>query len=179
MHRRDLVALLGVGTTASLLSPLSATERLELGRLVHARAGQTPVVFTPAERDLVTRVADLVLPRTDTPGALDVEVPRFIEAMLAGWYSPEERADFRQGLAAIDRLAGAGGFGTRSEGDQVALLRTLDGQPSPKGSATGTFRTLKSLTVHGYFTSELVQTRVLTHPVIPGRFDGCVPVAGR
>ena len=39
------------------------------------------------------------------------------------------------------------------------------------------FRTMKELTLLGYYTSQLGATRELRHSQTPGRFDGCVPLA--
>jgi glucoside 3-dehydrogenase (cytochrome c) hitch-hiker subunit len=39
------------------------------------------------------------------------------------------------------------------------------------------FRTMKQLTLVGYYTSEIGATRELHHSPVPGRYDGCVPVA--
>jgi len=44
------------------------------------------------------------------------------------------------------------------------------------GSAQQTFVKLKALVIYGYFTSEVVMTKVLKVPIIPGRYDGSVPV---
>ena len=38
-------------------------------------------------------------------------------------------------------------------------------------------RTMKELTVVGYYTSQAGATRELRHAPVPGRFDGCVPLA--
>lgn len=173
MNRRDLLALMGTSVSAAWLQPLSATERLDLGARLQREldAGTLP---TGAANPLVARIADLILPRTETPGALDVRVPEFIDLLLTRWYSATERADIERGLADLDGRAG--GFASKPEADQVAFLTTLDGKKGPKGSAEGTFATLKWLTIYGYFTSERIQREVLKNPIIPGRFDGCVPV---
>ena len=39
------------------------------------------------------------------------------------------------------------------------------------------FRTLKDLTLLGYYTSEIGATRELHHAPVPGRYDGCLPLA--
>jgi hypothetical protein len=175
MHRRELLALLGAGATASLLTPLSASERLELGRSLHRQLDRLPLALTAHERAIVARIADLVLPRTDTPGALDVGVPAFVDALMAGWYSDQERAEFQKGLADLDRRAGTSGFLEATPAGQVELLESVDGRSGPAGSAEAAFTTLKALTIYGYFTSERVQKDVMKTAIIPGRFDGCVP----
>jgi len=176
MHRRELLALIGAGATASLLSPLSATERFDLGRSLHRRLAELPRTLTSADRALVARIADLVIPRTDTPGAIDVGVPAFVDALMGGWYSDQERADFQKGLADLDRRAGGAGFVAQPEAAQIGLLESLDGKSGPKGSAEDAFARLKQLTIYGYFTSERVQKEVLETVIIPGRFDGCIPI---
>jgi hypothetical protein len=59
------------------------------------------------------------------------------------------------------------------------MLRGLEAEVSAlnqRGESTGQlfWPTIKSLTLYGYFTSELVQTEVLKTVIRPGRFDGCV-----
>ena len=79
---------------------------------------------TPAQLALVGELAETILPRTDTPGALDAGVPAFIDRMLATWDTAEERDRFIRGLGEIEtRLAGA------ASRDQV--LSALDTATSP------------------------------------------------
>ncbi len=173
MNRRDLLALMGTSVTASFLQPLSATERLDLGARLQLEIG-TASSLSAGSREVVARVADLVLPRTETPGALDVRVPEFVDLLMTKWYSATERADFEKGITDLDKRAG--GFVAKPEAAQVAFLTTLDGQKGAKGTAEDAFSTLKWLTIYGYFTSRQVQREVLKTVIMPGRFDGCVPV---
>lgn len=39
------------------------------------------------------------------------------------------------------------------------------------------FRTMKELTLAGYYTSEIGATQELRHAPVPGRYDGCLPFA--
>ena len=184
MKRRELLALLGSGASASVLSLLSPTERLELGKRVHRRlrgtaAAESPRALDSTQHQLVSTIADLILPRTDTPGATDVGVPQFIDLLLAEWYTAEERGDFLAGLSDLEercrRRYGAP-FAELSEERRVELLRALDGKPGEKRTAEQSFGRLKSLTLYGYFTSEPVMKEVLKSPVIPGRYSGCFPL---
>ncbi len=169
MLRRDLLSFF---TSASLLQPLSVRARYRLGRDVHRGLG-SPRPGSTRQQALISRIADLVVPRTDTPGALDVRVPEFIDAMMTGWYSSQERHALEQGLGEIDRRAGGSGFVALAERDQIKLLTALDGAKGADGSAEAAFATVKELTVYSYFTSERVQKEVLKTAIIPGRFDGC------
>lgn len=39
------------------------------------------------------------------------------------------------------------------------------------------FRTMKELTIVGYYTSQVGATKELRYEMVPGRFEGCVPLA--
>lgn len=170
MQRRDLLRMLGGSAAAAVLVPLSPAERLELGAALHARG--PAAALDPAQRALVRDLADVILPRTDTPGALDAGVPEFIERMLAVWDTPEDRDRFTRGLAAIEARLGGG-----ARRDEV--LTTLDSAAAPAAdSAEAAWARLKSMVVYGYFTSRLVQEQVLHTVITPGGFKGCTPVGG-
>jgi len=136
--------------------------------------------------ELVATIADHILPETDTPGARAVGVDEFIDAMLAEGYAGEGRARFFAGLADVDARARAAcgrPFLECAREQQRAVLEDLDhetfAEPAPRpGSAdVPFFRTFKELTLVGYYTSEIGATRELHHQPVPGRYDGCVPLA--
>ena len=53
----------------------------------------------------MARVAELIIPKTDTPGAIDAGVPAFIEVMLRDGYTKPVQDVF---LAGLGDLAGKG-----------------------------------------------------------------------
>jgi len=170
MQRRDLLRMIGGAAAATVLVPLSPGERFALGASLHEHSAATALDGT--QRALVRELSEVILPRTDTPGALDAGVPEFIERILAWWDTTEERDRFLRGLAAIEsRLAGA------ARRDEV--FTALDSAASPTaGSAEEAWARLKSMVVYGYFTSKVAQEQVLHTVILPGRFDGCVPTGG-
>ena len=58
-----------------------------------------------AQRAIIAEVAEIIIPRTDTPGAQDVGVPRFIESMLQDAFSGEDQQAFLSGLKDFDEQA--------------------------------------------------------------------------
>jgi gluconate 2-dehydrogenase gamma chain len=185
MHRREALAFLGTAVLAPLLSSLSAQERYTLGERLHERiAGvRTPGgALTAAQLALVTVLADTILPRTDTPGATDVGVPAFVDLLMAEWYGDDDRAALLSGLDGFDarcRTAAGKGFADLTEPERAAFLATIDGKPGETATVEGAYRRLKEAMVYGYVTSEPIATRLATMPIIPGRFDGCIPVGAQ
>jgi hypothetical protein len=173
MHRRELLRLLGAGALLPFV-PRSLEGALRFGHAAHLAAERDGLeVLSAAQAELVTTVSDLIIPRTDTPGASDVGVTGFIDHLLAAWYHDDERDHFLAGLADLDRRAG-GSFVAFPADRQTALLENIDDTKGEPGSAETEFARLKALTVYGYFTAERVVKEVTREPLIPGRFDGCV-----
>jgi Gluconate 2-dehydrogenase subunit 3 len=133
------------------------------------------------QTELVATIAEHILPETDTPGARDAAVHRFIDTMLAEYYPAAQRQRFISGLADVNaraqRLAGRS-FLRCSPEQQRSILEELDREAFARPASPATpsfFRTFKELTVVGYYTSEIGATRELRYVQVPGRFEGCVP----
>jgi hypothetical protein len=136
-------------------------------------------VLSPEQNELVTTIAEAIIPETDTPGATSVHINEFIDLLLAEWSNDEERARFLAGVDAIDHESRAT-YGKRfvelAPPDRELTLRALDGMREAPDGAGRAYSELKRLTVYGYFTSEPVQKNVLKTQIWPGRYDPCVSV---
>src|SRR4030088_2282582 len=105
MRRREAVRFLGAALALPLL-PSGAEAAIKLGKSLHERLGDVP--FRTLNRDqqqLVTNIAEMIIPETDTPGATSVKVPEFIDLILTECASHAERATFLSGLSDIDTRA--------------------------------------------------------------------------
>ena len=182
MHRRDVLRWLGAATLAPL-APLSAEERWGFGRRLHraVQAGQAGRAFTAAQLAQVRALADTILPRTDTPGALEVGAPEFVDLLLADWYSAEERQRYLTGLDAFDtrcREAHGKPFAELDAGTRATFLAGVDGRRGQPGSAEDAYGRIKDQLIFGFLTSKPIAELTRTTPIIPGRFDGCLPIGG-
>jgi hypothetical protein len=176
MHRRVLLRVLGAAAIPPLLGldpdglfALAGTVRRGGGRGVRR-------ALSAAQARLVGEIADVILPRTDSPAATEVGVTEFVDLLLGEWYPAEQRDGLLRGIDEIDRMARAEGapFGSLAEDRRAALATRLDqAADRPPGSAAAAFRQLKGLAIYGYFTSERVMKDVLHNPIVPGRFGGC------
>lgn len=178
LTRRAALQVLGAAALPTLARAAGAPD--DWSARAHASAAAAPpALFRTDERALVSAIADAVLPRTDTPGALDVNVPAFIEVLVAGWMTDTERTGFRDGLAALDAHAIATegsawpGLSSAAQARELDWAEASAAQPVPAQRA---FRRLKSFILHGYFTSARVQREVFRTNITPGSYRGCVPV---
>ena len=91
-----------------------------------AKAAKKPQLLDPGKFALLTAVADTIVPRTATPGAIDAGVPATFDAMLRNWASPTHRADLIAVLGKIDAAAGPGGFGKLTPAKRKEVLAAYD-----------------------------------------------------
>jgi hypothetical protein len=166
MERRDVLRAMGAATALALLphETLSAWARVATG--LRPAGG-----LTDAQLALVRSLADAILPRTDTPGAVDVGVPAFVDAVVTESYLPDDRASFVAGLDALGARVGS-----VSDDALTAAIAALESDQNRRAEPARTYWRLKSLIVHGYFTSEPVMKDVLHYEIMPGKFEGAAPM---
>jgi hypothetical protein len=178
MRRREVVRFLGAALALPFL-PSGAEAAIQLGKSLHERLGDVPFrTLNGDQRTLVTNIAEMIIPETDTPGATSVKVPEFIDLILTEWASDDERATFLAGLSDIDVRASAMGssrFVALSAAKKVELLTALDTATPEKTGAAFAFRRLKALTVYGYFTSKPVEQDILKVQMFFNGYQGSVP----
>ena len=159
------------------------------------RKTQTPGLDA-GRRARLERAADLILPETDTPGALQAGVPDFVEMMIVDYYYDDERAVFVEGLDELERLAldRAGvGFVEAPEAVQTAILTDLATAGQAEVAASGAnpmerfmrgpapplpafFQSLRELVAVGYTTSEVAGRHVVEFTPFHLEYEPCAPI---
>jgi gluconate 2-dehydrogenase gamma chain len=186
IDRREALRRAAFLLGGALAAPMAATLLAARDVALAAPSGWAPRALTPTQLEQVATIAERIIPTTDTPGARAGGVHRFIDVMLTEYYDGAERAHFVAGLAEVDtRARGAHGrsFVRCSAAQQTALLAHLDRETfGADHAAVATnvhafFRRMKELTVLGYYTSQPGATLELRYERVPGRFDGCIPLA--
>ena len=141
--------------------------------------------FTSQQRETIEALSELIIPTTDTPGAITAGVPEFIELIVAEWYDTEDRERFMLGLTEVDERtqALAGVVFSQSEADtQTKILSALEAEGrtrimSEEDAPSSFFQQFRGLVLSGYYSSEIGLRQELLYQPIPGRFDGCVDVS--
>jgi gluconate 2-dehydrogenase gamma chain len=166
--RRTALKVIGVGVgTASALPILAGTilgqehsgMQMEQSPGAPAQIDEAPRFFNAQELATVATISDLILPSDEhSPGAKATGVPGFIDLMVSE--SPYEvKALWRDGLAAIERLSQqkfSTAFNSAGAEQQVLLLKAIGrNERKPKTIEERFFVAIKSLTVDGYYTSEI------------------------
>jgi len=190
MNRREALKqvafLMGGAVSAYSILGIEQGYCADASRSAPARIG----VLNDSQVKLVTRVADIMIPPTDTPGASDVGVPGFIDLMLGRVYPKTDRDRYLAGLAEFEaaaRAEGQPGFTSLKPTQQVELVKKFhdaavaDERRRPRGADDHPHRPFilmtKELTLLGFFTSQVGATQVLQYAAVPGSFHACIPLA--
>ena len=190
MDRREAIQRAGLilgyaitgPTLAGVLSGCKATPQ----------AGFVPVFFSNEQGVLIETLAEIIIPKTETPGAKEAGVPQFIDTLIANVYTKEQQNKFMADLIAFDddvKSTLGKSFVACSAEEQVQHFEkhhTKAISDATGGGPTGWWNAgsggdkpfvlkVKELTLVGYFTSEPGATQVLQYNPVPGPFKGCVP----
>lgn len=176
---RKTALLMGAAVSASALSGILQ------GCKAAPELTYTPSFFTEDQARIVMEVAEIIIPKTDTPGAKDAGVPGFIDVMLKDCYKKEDQDRFIAGLTAFDeeaKKAYGDSFIYCKPEQQVELVTKTHAaaltEAKENNEAKRPFILMaKELTLLGFFTSEPGATQVLQYVAVPGSYKGCISLA--
>jgi len=154
------------------------------------------------QQHIVTHLVDIILPSSQIPGALDVNVVQFIDKVYSQVFTEQEQQSFQAGASQFSQVFSSlfnrsAIRGSRNEfqqliktyfdlpQDQQNIIFSEQKRPLSEIDSANKNRyliykfllPLRSNTLYGYFRSEKVGTQVLNFDPVPGAYDGCVPLA--
>jgi hypothetical protein len=185
MDRRELLRniLLSVGATAI---PAGCTLGNGPGK---------DFAFSTDQMALVSAIADTVIPKGDTIGALDVKVPANLEILLRSWASADTLKDVLAGLERVDAASNKAkgkGFAALDTAIRLEVLKGHEAEAmkdAPEQPPTGSlamfrgpvkvdagYARLRGLIVKLFYLSEEALTQELAYEHDPGGYTGSVPL---
>mgnify|MGYP000190388511 CR=1 FL=1 len=189
MDRRKALQQTGILAGASILIP-SMVSLLQSCETL-SRLDWQPLFFNKEEAKTISTLLDMILPRTDTPGALDVKADIFIDKVIAATYDEEGQKHIRSEIASFNAVCKENYHATfieLSEADRIKVLKqgeASSGKFNPGVWAVsvgdqepiGFYRSMKSMAIWAYFTSEEIGENVLSYDPLPGKFEACKPLS--
>ncbi len=172
MNRREVIK-----RTAILMGgAISAPAILGILKGCKAKPGVdwNPQFFTQEQAFVISEVAEIIIPKTDTPGAKEAGVPAFIEQMIFECYSEENRDKFVNALNEFIKTADFPNLSTEKRTEYVfgEHEKAIQEKTQPRPFVL----TMKELTMLGFFSSQPGATQVLQYEAVPGRYIGCQPL---
>ena len=177
MERRELLKMIAVLTGGTVIGGELLLSGCKSG------SGST-LSFSEADIAFLDEIAETIIPKTNTPGAKDAAVGKFMTVMVNDCYEPKDQQIFHDGLTKIEDASQkkySTSFIKLDDAKKKELLTGLDKeakdyQKSKKESDPQHYFTMmKQLTLFGFFTSKPGATEALRYVAIPGRYEGSVP----
>ena len=142
-----------------------------------------PTFFNEDQALTVMELTEAILPKTETPGAKELGVPKFIERMVSQVAKPKDKEAFVKGIDSfnqecmekfddkyVDLEAEQQATLLKEKNDQLSdaeyMKQFTDSRPF--------FWRIKELTIAGYFITEVGATQVLQYQQIPVEYKGCI-----
>jgi ABC-type uncharacterized transport system auxiliary subunit len=176
MFMKKMVALFGATTAATVLAGCSIPEAEKF-----AVQRPNPIsgnLFSEHELTVLYSLCETILPKTDTPSAVEVGCHEFVPHQLQHCHSKQQQDDCIQILNTVDIHANnkfGKTFVLLQPQQQQQLLVDIESDKVSTDIEKGQFRFLKALIVFGYFTSEVGVTKALNYQPVPGGFIGSIP----
>jgi len=190
MNRRDVLKGLGLTLGYTIAAP-------SIMSLLHSCKTEakvwTPQFLSITEGIVLTNLVDLILPKTETtPGALEVNVPEFIDLLIFKVYEDEDKIKLKKGMESILKALNIVDDNVsiirtenydnllakylRSSKEQQKFYTHKDNENNEDAIIFNTLTNIRNTSVWAYKTSELVGENILAYDPIPGNQIGCAPL---
>lgn len=158
-----ILAIGGAGAAAAFAGCANEPERTQV---VRGAAGR---FFSAGEMAILSDVAEIMIPETETPGANAANVHGFVDGMMADWASTATKGQLKLALALFDDLgggSGAGRFLSLPLKSRIERVSSIDATcfAAPDTPDSKAYQRLKWLVFEGYWTSKEANPDYRLHP---------------
>ena len=180
MDRRELLKLIAVATGTAVvggeffLSGCKSNDKTLVG------------FFTEKDISFFDEVAETIIPKTNTPGAKDAEVGKFMASYSTDCYDETQLKTLKEGISKLNDAAEkkyTNVFLQLNNSQRQELLTEIDAEAKKsnkekeqlkKDQPPHYFTLMKQMVLLGFFTSKPGATQVLRYVPVPGKYHGCI-----
>ena len=175
MNRRLVLKQLAVATAAAWILPSCVSDPKKVSIALNR------LNINGDDEELLAAIADTLIPKTDTPGAREVNAHLFTIVMVDDCQPQAEQDKYVKGLKAFDNtclsIAGQAFTKASPEARTTILTRMDAAKDTLPDEVKVFFNTTRRYIIEGYTASQYFMTDVKPYQLIPGpNFKGCVPV---
>ena len=168
MKRRDLLktgvyGLAGVTLSSTLISTFQSCNSVN---------EYNPVYFSNTEFSLISNMVDFFIPKTETPGAIDMKVPQFIDIIISETFNIDSKNNLSNKLKLLVE-------DFKSKNVDLLDYNSIKSKfMSDFNNKTHheIYNQIRDLTVWGFKTSKEIALNVLNYNPIPGYQLGCIDI---
>lgn len=125
------------------------------------------IKLSASDEDFLAKLAEIVIPKTDSPGGLELNLHLFVMKMVDDCESPENQKVFVKGMQALKDNSES-----QTSEQLLTSITALEGHK--EGDEAAFFKIFKNRTIQGYLNSEYVMKNKLIYKLIPGPYQAAV-----
>ncbi|MBA4166409.1 MAG: gluconate 2-dehydrogenase subunit 3 family protein [Chitinophagaceae bacterium] len=174
MKRRIAIRYMFMIAGSVILIPSCTTHSGKASIVLHK------VDITADEEQFLAALAEMIIPRTDTPGAADLGCHLFVLKMLDDCYEEEVQQKFVLGLRELSSDIAkrfTHSFTQCSQEQKQQVIADLESKKQYSAEVLGFYTLMKDRLIEGYLTSKYVLIDIQHYQLIPAvAYDGYYPV---
>ncbi|QDP00182.1 gluconate 2-dehydrogenase subunit 3 family protein [Thalassotalea sp. PS06] len=166
---------LGAGAALIIVNGASLSSAFAYQRNVDNRKSK---LLNRAQLQTLAQICQTIIPKTDTPGAADLDCHGFIDHQLQVVYGKSQQQAIVEVLGGVEEYCYGQyqlSFTQLQPLQQTECLQDLERGAWGEAQIQEQFAFLKSLNAFAYFTSEVGATQVLNYQAVPGGYQGSIP----
>jgi len=168
MERRELIKLVTLATGAALAIPLSGSLLTACKKVAQVDdSNYTTHFFNKEDFSLAQNLLNFILPKTDSPSAVDVGVHQIMDTMVGTVYSPAQKEKFSASFVVLKPFCS-------SESQLEQLKGVVTSSEEKDQMAKSAFLEFKQQTIAYYLSTEEIATTYLNYLPIPGKYEACI-----
>ena len=187
MDRRKVLKKIGYGSAAIIVSP-------QIINILHSCKSNvknySPVFFTSNQFQFVSKIMEVIIPKTDIPGAIELKLPEFLDNYIVVVMNQSEKETLLRGTehfikVIINETKKINSKEINSNDINTQLKKYLlanDKQTeswereskSQESKAYNYLIQIRSLTLNAFRLNEYIGERVLAYDPIPGNRKVCL-----
>jgi hypothetical protein len=192
MDRRTVIKNLALVLGGAVLLPSCIhKDRTSYVQLKHININADP-------QNLIADIAETIIPKTNTPGAKELNLPAFVLKMIDDCYNKKGQQSIMAGMEAFTALVKnkySKSFGELDVKDREDILTDIEnsGKTNAPGSKAPVrsfkprknpgqqpldafYWAIKQQTIFAYTTSQYFMTKEIVYELVPGRYNAHFPV---
>ena len=170
--RRDTLKQLAFISIGMAIIPSCLSDRSKSSMLLKNLS------ISPANEAMLAELCEIIIPKTNTPGAKDISAHLFVLTMVDDCANKEQQQTFLKGMEDFNSLCKSTTGKTLVDCDANERAKITEALLAIKEEDTPLKHFLgmvKGRTIQAYTSSEFYLTKVQVYELVPGRFQGCVP----
>lgn len=168
MERREIIKLVTLATGAVLTIPLSNSLLIACKNVNPIKDSDYVLqYFNTEDYVLLQNILNVILPKTDSPSAVDVGVHQIIDTMVGTVYDPKQKKEFSETYEALNRHLNSG---IGLEKLQSLLMSSNEKDEMAKSAFLG----LRQQAIAYYLSTKEIATNYLNYLPIPGPYEPCI-----